>query len=198
MRTATSAVLDGRTDRRRCSDPNTIAAATWPNCANKLFQFHHQPFNYYAAYAPGTEARTAHLRDEEEFLQLARSSTDACRLKPVSFVKPVGVENEHPGYASESVGSDHLVELLQAITDSRCAKDTMVIVTYDEFGGQWDHVTPPGQGGRPGVHDIWGPGTRLPLWWCPRFYVATSSSITRRMTRRPSSQLSRVASGCRR
>jgi len=38
----------------------------------------------------------------------------------------------------------------------------MVVVTYDEFGGQWDHVTPPGQGGVPGPHDVWGPGTRVP------------------------------------
>jgi phospholipase C len=37
-----------------------------------------------------------------------------------------------------------------------------VVVTYDEFGGQWDHVTPPGQGGAAGPHDQWGPGTRLP------------------------------------
>jgi phospholipase C len=112
-----------------CSDPNAFVTATWPNCPDKLFQFHHQPFNYYAPYAPGTSARTAHLRDEEEFLQLARASTDTCNLKPVSFVKPVGAENEHPGYASESTGSDHLVELLQAIRGSRCAKDTLIIVT---------------------------------------------------------------------
>ena len=38
----------------------------------------------------------------------------------------------------------------------------MVIVTYDEFGGQWDHVPPPGQGGTPGPHDEWGPSTRIP------------------------------------
>jgi phospholipase C len=38
----------------------------------------------------------------------------------------------------------------------------MVVVTYDEFGGQWDHVTPPGQGGAAGPHDQWGPGTRIP------------------------------------
>ena len=38
----------------------------------------------------------------------------------------------------------------------------MVIVTYDEFGGQWDHVAPPGQGGTPGPHDQWGPGARIP------------------------------------
>ena len=34
----------------------------------------------------------------------------------------------------------------------------MVIVTYDEFGGQWDHVSPPGQGTRtPGPYDEMGP-----------------------------------------
>src|SRR5207237_10248861 len=146
-----------------CGDPDSTPNPAWPNCPNKVFQFHHQPFNYYAAYAPGTAARTAHLRDEEEFLELANSSTDVCKLKPVSFVKPVGVENEHPGYASESGGRDHLVDLLEALTNSRCAKDTLVIVTYDEFGGQWDHATPPGQGGTPGVHDTWALGTRLRL-----------------------------------
>jgi len=36
------------------------------------------------------------------------------------------------------------------------------VVTYDEFGGQWDHVAPPGQGNANGPHDDWGPGTRIP------------------------------------
>ena len=86
-----------------------------------------------------------------------------CRLRSVSFVKPIGAENEHPGYASEHTGSDHLVDLVQSVQRSRCAKDTMVVVTYDEFGGQWDHVPPPGQGTTtPGPHDEWGPGTRIP------------------------------------
>jgi phospholipase C len=38
----------------------------------------------------------------------------------------------------------------------------MVVVTYDEFGGQWDHVPPPGLDGTSGPHDEWGPGTRVP------------------------------------
>jgi phospholipase C len=73
-----------------------------------------------------------------------------------------GTENEHPGYASEPNGSDHLVDLLQAIEGSACKENTMVVVTYDEFGGQWDHVPPPGQGNESGAHDQWGPGTRVP------------------------------------
>jgi acid phosphatase len=140
----------------------TVSGAVYPNCPDKLFQYHHQPFNYFAAYAPGTAARAQHLRDEVEFIGLAQSSTSSCGLKPVSFVKPIGEENEHPGYASTPVGSSHLVQLLQAVVGSACAKDTMVVVTYDEFGGQWDHVPPPGQGGTPGPHDQWGPGTRIP------------------------------------
>jgi acid phosphatase len=145
-----------------CSDPNTLSGATFPNCPDKLFQFHHQPLNYFASFAPGTAARKAHLRDEVEFESAVQESKHHCKLKPVSFIKPIGEENEHPGYASEHSGSSHLVDLLTSIEDSRCAKSTMVIVTYDEFGGQWDHVSPPGLGGTPGVHDQWGPGTRIP------------------------------------
>jgi acid phosphatase len=145
-----------------CSDPNALTTATFPNCPDKLFQFHHQPLNYFASFAPGTAARAAHLRDEAEFEAAAQASKKHCQLKPVSFIKPIGAENEHPGYASEHSGSSHLVDLLTAIENARCAKDTLVIVTYDEFGGQWDHVTPPGQGGAPGAHDEWGPSTRIP------------------------------------
>jgi phospholipase C len=131
-----------------------------------VFQFHHQPFNYYANYAPATATTPAapgraHLRDEQEFIQKVNSSSGSCKLDSVSFIKPIGLENEHPGYTSETRGSDHLVQLLESIRNSSCAKDTMVVVTYDEFGGQWDHVSPPGQG-TAGPSDQWGPGTRLP------------------------------------
>ena len=145
-----------------CIDPNSLPNPTYPNCPNKVFQYHHQPFNYFRNYAPGTPGR-AHLQDEQAFFNLANSSDNrTCNLNQVSFIKPVGLQNEHPGYTSETRGSDHLVDLLMAINNSACRKDTMVVVTYDEFGGQWDHVTPPGQGKAPGPHDLWGPGTRIP------------------------------------
>jgi len=123
-----------------------------------LFQFQFHPFTYFADYAPGTPGR-AHPRDETAFVAAARAGT----LPTVSFVKPYGHENEHPGYASEADGSDHLVDLLKTITTGPDAKSTLVVVTYDEFGGQWDHVPPPGSNRRTrGVHDRFGPGTRVP------------------------------------
>jgi phospholipase C len=123
-----------------------------------LFQYHHQPFNYFANYAPGQPGR-AHLQDETKFIAAAKKGT----LPTVSFVKPYGAENEHPGYASEPNGSDHLVDLLKAVTNGGSAGNTLVVVTYDEFGGAWDHVPPPGDGSpTTGAHDAWGPGTRIP------------------------------------
>jgi acid phosphatase len=152
----------------KCSDPNANTNAVYPNCPDFLFQYHHQAFNYFANYAPGTAARTAHLRDEAEFIDAAKHG----KLKPVSFVKPVGEENEHPGYASEADGSDHLVNLIKAIVDGPQGRDTLIIVTYDEFGGGWDHVPPPPAAkpapfnrhhhGQRGPSDQWGPGTRVP------------------------------------
>ena len=150
------------TPEGKCGDPNSTLNPTWPNCPNKVFQFHHQPLNYFYNFRPGTTARTDHLRDEAEFIQVANDSSKTCNLKSVSFVKPIGLENEHPGYTSVGSGSSHLVSLLKAIDNSACRKDTMVVVTYDEFGGQWDHVSPPGQGNNNGPHDQWGPGTRIP------------------------------------
>jgi phospholipase C len=118
--------------------------------AGKNFQFHHQPFAYYQRYA-GTEEGRAHLKDEADFLTAIKSGS----LPPVSFYKPIGELNEHPGYADLISGEKHVAEVLKKIEKSPVWKDTVVIVTYDEYGGFWDHVPPP-----PG--DRWGPGSRIP------------------------------------
>ena len=164
---------NGPTAAQGCTDPQAMPKAAWPNCPDQLFQFHHQPFAYFKAYAPGTDARKMHLRDEAEFLQRAQSGT----LLPVSFIKPIGEENEHPGYASQSNGDSHLIDLLNAILSGPNGKDTLVIVTYDEFGGQWDHMSPPGSGGH-GPHDQWGPGTRIPAMLIARSFAHSSVDHT--------------------
>jgi acid phosphatase len=119
--------------------------------ADPLFQFHHQPFAYFANYADGTMAKAKHLRDEIDFIAAARAGT----LPAVSFVKPLGEVNEHPGYTNVASGEQHVEELLQALRSNPHWKETAVIITYDENGGFWDHVAPP-------VIDQWGPGSRVP------------------------------------
>ncbi|GCE12840.1 acid phosphatase [Tengunoibacter tsumagoiensis] len=116
-----------------------------------LFQFHHQPFAFFANYADGKPAKTEHLKDEQDFLSALKNNT----LPAVSFVKPLGEDNEHPGYANENTGQQHIADLVKAIQDSSAWKDTAIIITYDENGGRWDHVAPP-------TGDRWGPGSRVP------------------------------------
>jgi phospholipase C len=47
------------------------------------------------------------------------------------------------------------VELINAVVSSPNWSDTVIVITYDENGGFWDHVPPP-------QTDAWGPGTRVP------------------------------------
>ncbi|SFK18879.1 acid phosphatase [Methylocapsa palsarum] len=119
------------------------------------FQTHHQPYNYFAPMAPGTAARAEHLRDGglngAEFIK----AIDAGALPQVSFYKPQGSLNEHPGYAEVLSGDEHLAEIVAHLEKSPQWGHMVVIVTYDENGGFWDHVPPP-------KGDRWGPGTRIP------------------------------------
>ncbi len=143
------------------ADPHTIETTVDGvlRCPDKSFQYHHQAFDYFEKYGPGMNGRKAHLRDEEDFLDAARNGS----LPAVSFVKPLGEENEHPGYASEENGGSHLVKLVKAVVEGMNAADTLIIITYDEHGGSWDHVPPPPYGQNAnGAHDQWGPGTRVP------------------------------------
>jgi phospholipase C len=116
-----------------------------------LFQYHHHPFVYFANFADGTAAKTAHLKDETDFVAAARNGT----LPAVSFVKPAGIDNEHPNYADVLTGELHVANLIERVRSGPNWKDSVIVVTYDENGGFWDHVSPPRA-------DRWGPGTRVP------------------------------------
>jgi hypothetical protein len=101
----------------------------------------------------------------------------------------IGEENEHPGYTDESEGDDRLVDLINIIVNGPNGGDTLIIVTYDEFGGSWDHVPPPPhqrQGSSALAHDVWGPGTRIPTLLIAKKF-RHSPWIMRITTRRRSS-----------
>jgi acid phosphatase len=130
------------------------------------FQYHHQPFNYFAAFDPSTAEgaanRAAHLLDagvvtdpgvlpESRFLSDIRIGN----LPQVTFYKPQGSVNEHAVYANIADGDLHIAALLNALRAGPQWDHMLVVVTYDEFGGWWDHAAPP-------KADRFGPGTRIP------------------------------------
>jgi acid phosphatase len=123
--------------------------------ASPNFQAHHQPFNYFARFAPGTADRALHLKDGAEFLE----AIDRGTLPQVAFYKPPGRLTQHPSYTDIQSGDIHIADLLEHLEKSPQWKNMVVIVTYDENGGYWDHVPPPSG---PGWGDRWGPGSRVP------------------------------------
>jgi phospholipase C len=66
-----------------------------------LFQFHHQPFAYFARYALGTEGAKKHLKDEADFI----AGIEKGDLPPVVYFKPSGEDNEHPATPACSLAS---------------------------------------------------------------------------------------------
>ncbi|NMM26773.1 MAG: acid phosphatase [Glaciimonas sp.] len=128
------------------SNRTNIYNQTVPN-----FQAHHQPFNYFKQFAPGTQARTDHLKDGTDFQTAIQNGT----LPQVTFYKPQGDLNEHPGYADVAKGDQHISDIIDKLKSSPQWKNMVVIVTFDENGGFWDHVSPP-------KGDVFGPSTRVP------------------------------------
>lgn len=119
-----------------------------------MFQAHHQPFNYYATMDPQQHAayRAEHLRDfDSRFL----ADAAAGQLPHVAFYKPQGNLNQHAGYANVADGDAHIAEVIAKLQQSPQWPHMLIVVTYDENGGFWDHARVP-------KGDRWGPGTRIP------------------------------------
>ena len=59
------------------------------------------------------------------------------------------------GYANVADGDAHIVNVIQQLQNSPQYKNMLIVVTYDENGGFYDHAPVP-------TADRWGPGTRIP------------------------------------
>ena len=110
------------------------------------------PFDYYANHADNPKV----LRDYARFAK----DLDGLALPQVVFVKGLGYHSEHPGeYTTVSDGARFVGDVVDAVKASQYAADTLVLVTWDEGGGFFDHVAPPGIG----AVDSQPYGTRVPL-----------------------------------
>jgi len=120
---------------------------------------------YPCVYDPGDDpfAYYADLVDDptymKDYTQLA-SDLAAGTLPAVSFVKGLGYQSEHPGYGTSlTAGMQFVTSTIAAIEGSTFKDDTLVLVTWDEGGGYFDHVAPPPSS----AVDHQPYGTRVPL-----------------------------------
>jgi len=91
--------------------------------------------------------------DNSEFLDDVESG----ELPQVSWLIPPDGLNDHPrgGRASMCAGENWTVEIMNGLQQSPYWRSTAVVLTWDDFGGFYDHVAPPHV-------DLYGLGPRVP------------------------------------
>jgi phospholipase C len=92
------------------------------------------------------------ITPEEQFTEdIANENLDR-----VTWVVPGPGVNEHPGGPSVCVGENWTVDVVNQLMRSKYWKDMAIFMTWDDFGGFYDHVPPP-------QYDIMGLGPRVPM-----------------------------------
>jgi phospholipase C len=76
-------------------------------------------------------------------------------LAQVTWVIPDWTHSDHPGSGSLE-GPDWVASIVNAIGQSKFWGSTAIFITWDDWGGWYDHVLPP-------TIDEMGPGFRVPL-----------------------------------
>jgi phospholipase C len=115
------------------------------------------PFEYYARFRDDP----TYMKDLGAF----QKDLDDGALPSFAYVKGLGYHDEHPGYATKITDGVAFVQrVVDAVMGSSSADSTLILVTWDEGGGFFDHIAPPGMGsdGQPY-------GTRVPLIAIGRF-----------------------------
>jgi phospholipase C len=110
------------------------------------------PYQYYAQFADNP----TFIRDYTNLAKDLQNGT----LPAMSYIKALQYRNEHPGYKTKlSQGVEFVKETVAAVQSSPYADDTLILLTWDEGGGFFDHISPPGVS----PIDDQPYGTRIPL-----------------------------------
>src|SRR5215469_11284868 len=83
------------------------------------------------------------------------SDVTAGELPQVSWVIPAGQASDHAGINNGS-GPSWVASIVNAIGTSKYWSDTAIFITWDEWGGWYDHVAPQ-------IYDSYEYGFRVPL-----------------------------------
>ena len=59
------------------------------------------------------------------------------------YIAPNGVSNDDHPHADIRLGQAFISDIVEAFATSPCYRKGALVVTYDEWGGFWDHVDPP-------------------------------------------------------
>ena len=134
-------------DKQHVSWAYYVQAGTQPDCANSAMTCAPVKQN---ARTPGIwnplpyfdtvkqDGQLTNIQDLSHFYAAAKSGT----LPSVTWIAPSNVDSEHPP-ARVSVGQSYVTGLINAIMQSPDWSSTAIFLSWDDWGGFYDHVVPP-------------------------------------------------------
>jgi len=170
---ATVEVMDakGLTSRvRPCFDFQTVPDLL--HAANLSWRYYAPAQNQSGYWWVELDA-IAHLRYGPEWnnvVPLGQFANDAANgtLPAVSWISVDAASSEHPQASETCDGVVSTLAIVNEVMNGPEWNSTVLLVTWDDFGGFYDHVPPP-------QVDLWGDGPRVPLLiispWAKTGYV---------------------------
>ncbi len=103
-----------------------------------------------------------HVRNGHDYANVVWPSTTVLtdiaqgRLADLSWIMPGDTWSDHAGKHGTAKGPSWVAAIVNAIGQSAYWKDTAIFVTWDDWGGWYDHVAPP-------IDNYYELGLRVPL-----------------------------------
>jgi phospholipase C len=116
------------------------------------------PAPYFAwVQAQGPTYLQQHNPSVDQFLLDVANGT----LPQVSWIIPSEQYSEHPNAGSDA-GMDYVTSMVNAVMQSPYWQNTAIFITWDDWGGFYDHVVPPNADYNSTANPVQGFGLRVP------------------------------------
>jgi phospholipase C len=133
--------------QRAASNPAWAAGFDWPTIWTALdakgvtWKYYYSNLPVIALWGPRHAKGARHV--SEYYADCAAGTLPQVAFIDPFFVAPDGLANDDHPHADIRLGQMFISDISRAFMESSAWHDGAMFITYDEWGGFWDHVAPP-------------------------------------------------------
>ena len=149
---------------------------TWPTIWDVLdargitWRYHYSNLPTIGLFGAEPIARSGHI--SEFFADAAAGALPSVTFIDPYFVEPQGLANDDHPHADIRLGQQFVADVVRTLAESPQWPSTALVITYDEWGGFWDHLTPTRVPGDPRASSTLDDDFSLLGWRVPTMVVS--------------------------